>query len=134
MLICNSAPICYLTPGADIADYFNYGFTEETWKGYCEKQRKMKGEVNQLNKIAVSTTSHLASFPCWYSSSQYSHCSPSSSVVSSVSRYVNIFDHLNDIHSRVHVVVVDGWIMMFDVLIIKFRIHLHFFLQRMDLT
>ena len=28
---------------------------EETWKLYCEKQRKMRGEVNQLNKIAVST-------------------------------------------------------------------------------
>eukprot|EP00127_Corallochytrium_limacisporum_P007294 Clim_evm35s246 gene=Clim_evmTU35s246 len=25
-------------PGADISDYFNYGFTEETWRAYCEKQ------------------------------------------------------------------------------------------------
>ena len=42
--------------GADIADYFNYGFTEDTWKLYCDKQRKMKGEINQLNKIVVSTS------------------------------------------------------------------------------
>ena len=40
--------------GADITDYFNYGFTEETWRLYCEKQRKNKNEVVQLNKIAVS--------------------------------------------------------------------------------
>jgi len=31
-------------PGADISDYFNYGFTEETWKQYCEKQRRMRLE------------------------------------------------------------------------------------------
>ncbi|GAB6028653.1 hypothetical protein CHUAL_004486 [Chamberlinius hualienensis] len=31
-------------PGADITDYFNYGFNEETWKIYCEKQRKLRGE------------------------------------------------------------------------------------------
>ena len=42
--------------GADITDYFNYGFTEETWRLYCEKQRKTKAEVIQLNKIAVSVT------------------------------------------------------------------------------
>ncbi|GIY07915.1 pre-mRNA 3'-end-processing factor FIP1 [Caerostris darwini] len=24
-------------PGADITDYFNYGFNEDTWKAYCEK-------------------------------------------------------------------------------------------------
>ncbi|KAK3606713.1 hypothetical protein CHS0354_005851 [Potamilus streckersoni] len=29
-------------PGADITDYFNYGFNEETWKQYCEKQKRMR--------------------------------------------------------------------------------------------
>ena len=24
-------------PGADITDYFNYGFTEETWTAYCNR-------------------------------------------------------------------------------------------------
>ena len=43
-----------LITGADITDYFNYGFTEETWRLYCEKQRRTKTEVAQLNKIAVS--------------------------------------------------------------------------------
>ncbi|XP_026881389.2 pre-mRNA 3'-end-processing factor FIP1-like [Electrophorus electricus] len=28
-------------PGADLSDYFNYGFNEETWKAYCEKQRRL---------------------------------------------------------------------------------------------
>jgi hypothetical protein len=35
-------------PGADITDYFNYGFTEETWIGYCMKQKRLRQE-NQLN-------------------------------------------------------------------------------------
>ncbi|XP_047370925.1 pre-mRNA 3'-end-processing factor FIP1 [Vespa velutina] len=31
-------------PGADITDYFNYGFNEETWRAYCERQKKMRSE------------------------------------------------------------------------------------------
>ncbi|KAH9410670.1 Fip1 protein [Ordospora pajunii] len=27
-------------PGADITDYFNYGFNEMTWKEYCNMQRR----------------------------------------------------------------------------------------------
>lgn len=33
-------------PGADITDYFNYGFTEETWTKYCEKQKRLRLENN----------------------------------------------------------------------------------------
>ncbi|CAL4152695.1 unnamed protein product, partial [Meganyctiphanes norvegica] len=29
-------------PGADLSDYFNYGFNEETWFKYCERQKKMR--------------------------------------------------------------------------------------------
>ncbi|KAM9314175.1 pre-mRNA 3'-end-processing factor FIP1 isoform 3-T3 [Pholidichthys leucotaenia] len=29
-------------PGADLSDYFNYGFNEDTWKAYCEKQKRMR--------------------------------------------------------------------------------------------
>jgi pre-mRNA 3'-end-processing factor FIP1 len=28
--------------GADISDYFNYGFTEDTWNAYCQRQRRMR--------------------------------------------------------------------------------------------
>lgn len=31
-------------PGSDITDYFNYGFNEETWRAYCERQRRMRTE------------------------------------------------------------------------------------------
>ena len=31
-------------PGADITDYFNYGFNESTWLGYTERQRRMRME------------------------------------------------------------------------------------------
>jgi predicted aldo/keto reductase-like oxidoreductase len=30
--------------GADITDYFNYGFNEETWRMYCERQRRMRND------------------------------------------------------------------------------------------
>jgi len=33
-------------PGADITDYFNYGFTEDTWTKYCERQRRLRLENN----------------------------------------------------------------------------------------
>lgn len=29
-------------PGADITDYFNYGFNEDTWRAYCERQKQMR--------------------------------------------------------------------------------------------
>ncbi|KAI8340309.1 Fip1 motif-domain-containing protein [Chlamydoabsidia padenii] len=29
-------------PGADITDYFNYGFNEVTWRAYCAKQKTMR--------------------------------------------------------------------------------------------
>ena len=44
--------------GADITDYFNYGFTEELWKVFCEKQRRMKVEVSQLNR-SVSIAQYM---------------------------------------------------------------------------
>ena len=30
-------------PGADISDWFNYGFNEETWQAYSEKQNERLG-------------------------------------------------------------------------------------------
>ncbi|ELA41003.1 uncharacterized protein VICG_01962 [Vittaforma corneae ATCC 50505] len=37
----------WLKPGADITDYFNYGFTEKTWKKYCDMQREIRGFVER---------------------------------------------------------------------------------------
>jgi len=45
--------------GADLSDYFNYGFNEETWKAYCEKQRRLQlgldpaPPISTENKITV---------------------------------------------------------------------------------
>ncbi|KAM3619883.1 uncharacterized protein V6R79_015197 [Siganus canaliculatus] len=35
--------------GADITDYFNYGFNEETWKKYCKKQSKLAAANRKLH-------------------------------------------------------------------------------------
>ncbi|XP_043913672.1 pre-mRNA 3'-end-processing factor FIP1-like [Protopterus annectens] len=46
-------------PGADLSDYFNYGFNEETWKAYCERERRIQLGLEPLsptsteNKITV---------------------------------------------------------------------------------
>lgn len=32
-------------PGADITDYFNFGFNEQSWKAYCHKQRMIRDEI-----------------------------------------------------------------------------------------
>lgn len=37
-------------PGADITDYFNYGFNEDTWIQYCMKQKRLRAE-NSANKV-----------------------------------------------------------------------------------
>lgn len=29
-------------PGADLTDYFNYGFNETIWRAYCQKQKMMR--------------------------------------------------------------------------------------------
>ncbi|VDD86324.1 unnamed protein product [Enterobius vermicularis] len=45
-------------PGADINDYFNYGFCEETWNMYCERQKKLRAEYGTqaaVNKALFSS-------------------------------------------------------------------------------
>ncbi|XP_057208142.1 pre-mRNA 3'-end-processing factor FIP1 isoform X2 [Triplophysa rosa] len=49
-------------PGADLSDYFNYGFNEDTWKVYCDKQRRLRMNLEILslgssNKIMVHPNS-----------------------------------------------------------------------------
>ncbi|CAG9535296.1 unnamed protein product [Cercopithifilaria johnstoni] len=50
-------------PGADITDYFNYGFCEETWNMYCERQRKLRSEYSTqaaVNKALFSSITLVA--------------------------------------------------------------------------
>ncbi|XP_064609667.1 pre-mRNA 3'-end-processing factor FIP1-like isoform X2 [Liolophura sinensis] len=42
-------------PGADITDYFNYGFNEDTWRQYCEKQRRLRMELGDRKGFIPST-------------------------------------------------------------------------------
>ncbi len=44
--------------GADITDYFNYGFTEETWAQYCDRQRRLRAE-NNLARLNVPHVNFL---------------------------------------------------------------------------
>ncbi|ORZ37929.1 Fip1 motif-domain-containing protein [Catenaria anguillulae PL171] len=37
-------------PGEDISDYFNFGFNEDTWKMYCDRQRALREEQTQLRR------------------------------------------------------------------------------------
>jgi len=47
--------VIFFCLGADISDYFNYGFTEETWAQYCDRQRRLRAENNlaRLNAAHV---------------------------------------------------------------------------------
>ncbi|KAI4899674.1 hypothetical protein NFI96_025526 [Prochilodus magdalenae] len=44
-------------PGADLSDYFNYGFNEDTWKAYCEKQKRLRMGIDTS---IGSTTSKIS--------------------------------------------------------------------------
>lgn len=46
---------CVLSLGADLSDYFNYGFNEDTWKAYCEKQKRIR---MGLEVIPVTSTTN----------------------------------------------------------------------------
>jgi len=41
-------------PGADITDYFNYGFNEITWRSYCAKQKMLR----ENKKVCCSVLLH----------------------------------------------------------------------------
>lgn len=46
-------------PGARTSDWFNYGFTEETWRAYCRKQTRLREENRLQNKIEVVSGSKV---------------------------------------------------------------------------
>jgi hypothetical protein len=37
--------------GADITDYFNYGFDENTWRLYCTKQKEMREDMKSSSNM-----------------------------------------------------------------------------------
>lgn len=41
------------TPGADPADFFNYGLNQRSWKDYCAKVKKFQLEFSMQKKIEV---------------------------------------------------------------------------------
>lgn len=49
---------CCVLTGADLSDYFNYGFNEDTWKAYCEKQKRLRMglEVSSVGSVASKIT------------------------------------------------------------------------------
>jgi pre-mRNA 3'-end-processing factor FIP1 len=49
-------------PGADITDYFNYGFTEETWIQYCMKQKRLRAENSGYKVLFLGFTCKVGYF------------------------------------------------------------------------
>ncbi|XP_065211275.1 pre-mRNA 3'-end-processing factor FIP1 isoform X2 [Planococcus citri] len=50
-------------PGADITDYFNYGFNEETWRAYCERQKRMRVHESGSGLIPMNQQSGISLIP-----------------------------------------------------------------------
>lgn len=48
-------------PGIDITDFFNYGFTPDTWKEYCAEVHQFRVEFSMQKKI--STMGGVAAAP-----------------------------------------------------------------------
>ncbi|KAI9175311.1 cleavage polyadenylation factor subunit fip1 [Blastocladiella emersonii ATCC 22665] len=42
-------------PGEDITDYFNYGFNEDTWRMYCDRQRVLREEQTTRRRMGLHT-------------------------------------------------------------------------------
>lgn len=45
-------------PGADISDWFNYGFDEISWEAYCYRRRDL-GELANVLKTNVLVRKHM---------------------------------------------------------------------------
>lgn len=50
-------------PGADISDYFNYGFDEFTWASYCLKQQQMPKEIKEITQQAEQMKAFVEGIP-----------------------------------------------------------------------
>ena len=50
-------------PGADITDYFNYGFDEFTWASYCLKKQNMPKEVKGINQETEQLKAFMDQMP-----------------------------------------------------------------------
>ena len=69
----------YLCVGADLSDYFNYGFNEDTWKAYCEKQKRLRMglEVSTVGSVTSKITVRDPCLLCPCLPSARHHCSVS---------------------------------------------------------
>ncbi len=47
-------------PGADITDYFNYGFNEDTWRSYCERQKKIRIHESGVGLASLTVNTNAA--------------------------------------------------------------------------
>lgn len=45
-------------PGADITDYFNYGFNEVTWRAYCAQQKMLRESKKVIAKLGHGMAWH----------------------------------------------------------------------------
>ncbi|KAJ3654221.1 hypothetical protein Zmor_013423 [Zophobas morio] len=59
-------------PGADITDYFNYGFNEDTWRAYCERQKRMRMTESGVGLAAQMTSIARGTVPIMNDNSKYS--------------------------------------------------------------
>ncbi|KAK5947338.1 hypothetical protein PMZ80_001488 [Knufia obscura] len=50
-------------PGADVTDYFNYGFDEFTWASYCLKKQQMPKEVKAINQETEQMKAFMDGMP-----------------------------------------------------------------------
>lgn len=56
--MCSASQVLCVCVGADLSDYFNYGFNEDTWKAYCEKQKRLRMglEVSTVGSVTSKIT------------------------------------------------------------------------------
>ncbi|CAJ1059979.1 pre-mRNA 3'-end-processing factor FIP1 [Xyrichtys novacula] len=67
----------WMRTGADITDYYNYGFDEETWKNYCQKQFEHRAANRKLITVQKRHYTHEESEPA---PSPFSNSPPASAL------------------------------------------------------
>lgn len=57
---------CVLLLGADISDYFNYGFDEESWKFYCKKQSQQRAVNRKKARTKITVRQDITDIVNYY--------------------------------------------------------------------
>mmetsp|Transcript_34470 Transcript_34470/g.55305 ORF Transcript_34470/g.55305 Transcript_34470/m.55305 type:complete len:515 (-) Transcript_34470:168-1712(-) len=92
----------WTAPNADITDWFNYGFNEETWRQYCYTQMKMRHILKRNQFASTSASIPSSSYPTMSHGHAHSHSHDVAPIMANPHPHPHAHPHPHP-HPHVHV-------------------------------